>query len=188
MDFPQALQVGITSRCNLACRECLQPLRATGPRRVRGDMDARLASRIVESAVRAGEVNLTGFGEALLHPHCLALLEELDRRGVRISMSTNATLVTPEVARRLASVPLLTHINVSLDSVDPATYGRLRGGKFEAALAGLRNLAFAVSDHRRLSVSAILAPATLEGLPALPWHGGLGVDEDRFGRCHHLPP
>ena len=58
---------------------------------------------------------------------------------MRAVISTNGTLITPEVARRLHDFGL-SYVGVSLDGTEP-THDRFRGepGAFAAAMAGVRN-------------------------------------------------
>ena len=60
--------------------------------------------------------------------------------GLRTVISTNGTLITPEVARLLAEAKI-RYVGVSLDSALPASHDQFRGvpGAFDRALQGLRN-------------------------------------------------
>ena len=58
---------------------------------------------------------------------------------MRAVISTNGTLITPEVARRLHDLGL-SYVGISLDGTEP-THDQFRGqpGAFAAAMAGVRN-------------------------------------------------
>ena len=50
-----------------------------------------------------GQINLTG-GEPLLHPDFMFLAAEIRKRGLRLGILTNGTLITDEIAGQLASL------------------------------------------------------------------------------------
>jgi radical SAM protein with 4Fe4S-binding SPASM domain len=61
-------------------------------------------------------------------------------RGLRVVMGTNGTLITPEVARKLAAVPV-SRLAVSLDFPNEKDQDAFRGraGAFAAAMNGIEN-------------------------------------------------
>jgi MoaA/NifB/PqqE/SkfB family radical SAM enzyme len=124
-------------------------------------------SDLLAHARRAGQVFVAGFGEPLLHHRCLEMLADLDAAGVRTSFVTNGLALTPEIARSLAAMESLVHVNVSIDSPEPDTYRRIRRGSVRRALWGLGNL-MAVFPTDRVSVSAIAMAENLETLVDLP--------------------
>ncbi|MDD1738971.1 MAG: radical SAM protein, partial [Methanothrix sp.] len=82
---------------------------------------------------------LTG-GEPLLSRNFYALAFHAREVGLRTVISTNGTLITPEVARLLAEAKI-GYVGVSLDSSDPKRHDAFRGvaGAHARALQGLRN-------------------------------------------------
>lgn len=74
-----------------------------------------------------------------MRPDLLELAHYATARGMRDVISTNGTLITPELARDLKNVGL-SYVGVSLDGVGE-TNDRFRGvrGAFEMALKGIRN-------------------------------------------------
>jgi len=58
-----------------------------------------------------------------------------------VALATNGTLVTPEIARKIADAGV-RRVSISLDGASAATHDSFRGipGAFEAALKGFRNL------------------------------------------------
>ena len=61
--------------------------------------------------------------------------------GLRVALATNGTLVTKDVAQKIANTGV-KRVSISLDGADAQTHDRFRGiaGAFEAAVHGLRNL------------------------------------------------
>jgi SynChlorMet cassette radical SAM/SPASM protein ScmF len=131
----------LSEGCNLACAHCwLSP---------RHDPDARAAflplallRSIIAEAKPLGltGVKLTG-GEPLLHPDIHAILDLLHAEQLELTMETNATLCTPELAANIAR-QCNPYISVSLDAALPKTHDRLRGvpGAFELTIQAIRTL------------------------------------------------
>ena len=133
----------LTEGCNLACRHCwLSP--QFDPE---GDRYAVLPVELFETAIREAKplglsgVKLTG-GEPLLHPQFLRLLEIVRREELRLTIETNGTLCTPQVAAEIAKSPN-RFVSVSIDGADAATHEWVRGvpGCFDKARQAVRNLA-----------------------------------------------
>jgi radical SAM protein with 4Fe4S-binding SPASM domain len=79
-------------------------------------------------------------GEPLCHPDFFTIAECLVQRKIAIQLATNATLITNEMADRLAGLGVSAH--VSLDGPDSETYGLMRGDTcaFALVVAGVRRL------------------------------------------------
>ena len=85
------------------------------------------------------QVCLTG-GEPLLYGDFFELAQAIHDRGFRWGMTSNGTLISREVARKLHETGMGT-ISISVDGL-PETHDRLRGmpGGFERTMTGVRNL------------------------------------------------
>jgi MoaA/NifB/PqqE/SkfB family radical SAM enzyme len=153
-DFPRSLILEVTSRCNLACRICARQFMA----RPAQDMEAGLFRSLVDQiAPHDGRdavdlVALHWFGESLLHPQLLEFiayagrqLPNLLRRGPQrnavrgLNLSTNATVLTPELAQGLLDSPL-SWLAVSVDGSSAETYADMRGGDFAEVIANVERL------------------------------------------------
>ncbi len=85
-------------------------------------------------------VGVTG-GEPFLRKDIFEILGLLDELGFLYTVATNGTLVTDEVARRVASLRNLLQIAVSIDSLDAERFALLRGKPLlDEAIAGLDRL------------------------------------------------
>ena len=131
--------------CNLDCSYCFY--KKDHPA---GFMSSDTAARMLDAycALPFGgkSVALQG-GEPLLALRT-GVFELVRAHGVDRSLQTNATLVTDEVAERLARGGWL--VGASLDG--PAPMNRLRGDSFDAAVAGIRRLERAGADYNLLTV------------------------------------
>ncbi len=123
-------------RCNLSCVHCYS--RSDG-RAARGELSTAEGRRLLEDLAAFGSpVVLFSGGEPLMRPDLLSLIGFARSLGLRAVLSTNGTLIGPELAARLKELDL-SYVGVSLDGLGEV-HDRFRGrpGAFEAALAGLR--------------------------------------------------
>ncbi len=126
----------ITSRCNLRCRHCYLE---AGEEKTE-ELDAAAARLLAEELVllRVPVVLFSG-GEPLLRRDVFDLARRFSEGGVRPVLSTNGTLITPEVARSLKEAGF-AYVGISLDGDAPA-HDSWRGvpGAFARALDGARH-------------------------------------------------
>ncbi len=132
----------LTEGCNLCCRHCWLSPKYQGPGKKYGYLDTNLFSLIIDEAKELGlsGVKLTG-GEPLLHPEIKELIKIVRNNNLTLTMETNGTLCTDEIAARIADFenPI---VSVSLDGTDKKTHEWMRGvkGCFEKAINGVKNL------------------------------------------------
>jgi len=122
-----------TWRCNLACRHCYAGAGCGGD-----ELTSEQARRLLDDLAGLGTpVVLFSGGEPLLREDLPELAAAAVRAGMRAVISTNGTLITEALARRLAEVGV-GYVGVSIDGLR-RTHDRFRQaeGAFEAALAGL---------------------------------------------------
>jgi radical SAM protein with 4Fe4S-binding SPASM domain len=103
-------------------------------------------------------------GEPLVRQDVYELTEYGTEAGLRVVYSTNGTLITPEVAQRLASAGA-KYVGVSLDGAQ-AVHDKFRGreGCFEEALTGVANAAAAgLNTGVRFTVNKV----NMDDLPAV---------------------
>jgi MoaA/NifB/PqqE/SkfB family radical SAM enzyme len=97
---PSSLIWNITNRCNLLCSHCY--MAADGhvkPDQLTDEQSLEMIDRLKEAGVPV--VFLSG-GEPMMRPNFWEILEKINAAGVRPTISTNCTFVTPESAQRLA--------------------------------------------------------------------------------------
>ncbi|MBM4295767.1 MAG: radical SAM protein, partial [Deltaproteobacteria bacterium] len=127
----------VTQACNLKCIHCYA--KATyGPAKNELTQEEGLA--LLKDLKDFGvPVVLFSGGEPLMRPDLMELVEWTVNNGMRAVISTNGTLITPEVARRLKDFGL-SYVGISLDGTQK-THDKFRGqpGAFAAAMAGVTN-------------------------------------------------
>ena len=107
---PLNVTVQVTDACNMRCGHCHN--RERGTERI--DL-ARFRTLVAElRTMRVFNVNISG-GEPLLHPDVIELVAAVYAAGLNVTMSTNATLLTHELACGLFASGL-RRVHVSLDS------------------------------------------------------------------------
>jgi MoaA/NifB/PqqE/SkfB family radical SAM enzyme len=156
----------LTRRCNLRCQHCCIVDHAAHPAREADDLAAATWEGILEQLAAAGclWLGLTG-GEPLLHPRFADIHRAARRRGFLVTVLTNGTLVTDEVADLLAAEPPRS-VEISVHGASAATCGRVTGraDAFEACLAGIRRLK---ERGIRLALKTALTRDNAADLPAL---------------------
>ena len=108
----------LTDACNLACRHCwLEPQYCPEEKAI-SVIDHSLFTAILDQAEPLGMkgVKLTG-GEPLLHPQIDQLLDIIRQKRLRLTVETNGTLCTPNLAERIAACER-AFAAVSLDAAE----------------------------------------------------------------------
>jgi tungsten cofactor oxidoreducase radical SAM maturase len=132
------LYIQPTSGCNLHCRTCI--------RNVWEDPEAQMSmntfERLVESLVDLPDLTrvvFTGFGEPLLHPNILEMIQTVRDHGLAVTLGSNGLLLDAEMARELVRLGV-DRLVVSVDGVKPETYAAVRGAKLSRVLTNIHTL------------------------------------------------
>ncbi len=176
MRAPGILAWETTKACNLSCAHCRASAASEpAPGELTGPEGASLLDDLAAFGVRM--VILSG-GEALARPDVLDLAAHGTGLGLRMTLATNGSLVTREVASSIRDSGIV-RVSVSLDGAVASTHDTLRGmpGAFGMAVRGIMNLVEAGVD---VQVNTTVAaanisemdrfPAFIEGLGACAWH------------------
>jgi radical SAM protein with 4Fe4S-binding SPASM domain len=126
-----------TRRCNLNCIHCYTDSR---DKPYPNELTTEEAKAMITDLAQFGvPALLFSGGEPLMRSGVIGLARFARAAGIRPVLSTNGTLITPEVARRLKSARF-TYVGISLDGIG-INNDRFRGkkGAFEEAMAGFRN-------------------------------------------------
>lgn len=128
------------TRCNQHCIHCYC---SGGPRADPFQLPLAEWRRIIASLDDYGvfDIYVTG-GESLLYEEFFVLAKEILDRGMGFGVSTNATLLSETVIRRLRDLRIGV-VQVSLDGGNAALHEHIRGaaGSFARTLAGIDRIA-----------------------------------------------
>jgi len=125
-----------TSKCNLKCIHCYANAGGESKSELTTEEGMNFLSDLAEMKI---PVLLFSGGEPLLRRDLFELASFITSKGVPVSLSTNGTLITEEIAERLKKTGF-SYIGVSIDGL-PKTNDRFRGieGAFDRAFRGLLN-------------------------------------------------
>ncbi len=132
----------LTARCNLRCKMCYVCQISNDKTIMSRERSLREWIQVGEEARDAGMfyLLLTG-GEVFIRPDFREIYEEYCKMGLQISIYSNATMITPDVAKWLAKMPPIK-ISVTLYGVSPDTYYKITGfaDGYERTVKGIDNL------------------------------------------------
>lgn len=151
-----------TRRCNLHCVHCYA-----------GSKDQEYGGELTHEEAKSFIVDLADFGvpvllfsggEPLMRRDMFELASYARSLGLRTVVSTNGTLITPEVAQKIKDTGF-AEAGISLDGVG-ARNDLFRGqtGAFEAALAAVRKC---ISIGQKVSVRFTITRRNYQDIPAI---------------------
>jgi Fe-coproporphyrin III synthase len=127
----------VTRRCNLKCIHCYAHAKNTA---FENELTTEQGKRLIDDLADFGSpVMLFSGGEPLVRKDLPQLAAYAVEKGMRAVISTNGTLITPEMARNLKEIGL-SYVGISLDGMEEIN-DRFRGvnGAFRSALEGIKN-------------------------------------------------
>ena len=148
------LRVSLTDRCNLRCQYCMpaEGLEWLPTEEILTDDEVTRLIRVAVTRLGVTNIRFTG-GEPLLRRGLPAIVAAAHEYGAKTALTTNG-LGLQHVAQSLKDAGL-DRVNVSLDSVDPATYATItRRDRLADVVAGLE--AAAAVGLRPVKVNAVL--------------------------------
>ena len=126
-----------TKTCNLECVHCYADAEI---KRFIGELSTEEAQRMIEdlSAFKVPALLISG-GEPLVRPDIFDLADYATSLGVRVTFSTNGTLIDQKKAERLKKIGV-TYVGISIDGGEER-HDHFRGkvGAFKEAVKGIRN-------------------------------------------------
>lgn len=134
---PINVTLKLTNACNLNCLHCHSQ---SGESKV--NMSKEMALRIIDQLreQKVFGINISG-GEPLLYPHFFEIVEYMNKAGIRVTVSTNAVLVTEEIAEKMAE-HRIKGVQISLDGCNEEIHDRIRNvkGCYKKTLEGIELL------------------------------------------------
>jgi MoaA/NifB/PqqE/SkfB family radical SAM enzyme len=147
---PREWMLEVTNRCNLACPMCLRNRVEFASR----DMDLHFIKHLLESPSKPDAIWPYGYGESLLYPSIFEVIRSAKGKRIVVSLSTNATHLSPQTGQELLD-SALDYLIIAFDGATPETYAKHRiGASFHQVKANVeRFLAQKVASQAKLHVT-----------------------------------
>ena len=156
----------LTLRCNERCIHCGSSCGDVQSEELTVPEYERLLREVREDLGTGGKMLCITGGEPLLRREFFEITEIAHSLGFSWGMTSNGTLITPEVAKDLARVGMKT-ISVSIDGL-PETHDKFRRtpGGFDKAMRGIENL-LDVGGWKALQVTTVVTHENISQLDEL---------------------
>jgi radical SAM protein with 4Fe4S-binding SPASM domain len=165
-----ALDLELTERCNNNCIHCYINLPADDFDSTARELSTEQIKNILADAAVLGclTVRFTG-GEPLLRRDFDDLYIFARRLGCRVSLFTNATLITPELAKLFAEIPPLQPVEITVYGIKKSSYESVTRtpGSFHSCQRGIDLLL--ENEVPFLVKGALLPPNKTEMAEFLAW-------------------
>jgi radical SAM protein with 4Fe4S-binding SPASM domain len=158
--------IALTHRCNLHCLHCYAREKPNPQDNSAPELSTGQWKKIIDDLREAGclYLLLTG-GEPLLRDDFADLYSYTKRKGLLITLFTNGTLITGQMADLFRELPPW-QIEISLYGADAATHDRITGvpGSFTRSLQGVEELA---ARKIKFTLKSILMTLNAHEFPAI---------------------
>lgn len=162
----------LTRRCNLRCIHCYIDASGTGEA---GELTTREAKDMIDDLAAFGvPVILFSGGEPFMREDLFELGRYAADRGLRTVISTNGTLITEDMARKVKDAGF-SYVGISLDGLEVTNDKfRKQTGAFMKTLEGIRNcirksvrvgLRFTINRYNFRDIPGIFDLIESEGIP-----------------------
>lgn len=174
---PFVVELDPTSRCNLACPDCISGELLNKDEIPSGRL-LQLADELIDAGVKA--VILIGGGEPMMHPSIEKVIERFGGAGVKIGITTNGLFLKKylDVTAEFAS-----WVRVSMDAATSETFNRIRPSKvgkslFDSAIKNMQT--FAKVKKGRLGYSFMIFNEGDYGFRGIP------VNTEAFNKVNQI--
>jgi MoaA/NifB/PqqE/SkfB family radical SAM enzyme len=167
-------KIKITSRCNLRCVMC-KYWQTESEETLPSERWRQVFRELGELGCR--KIHFSG-GEVFLRRDFLDLVEDADRLGLKVNMTTNGTLVTKPAARRIGEIGV-NSVSISLDGATAGSHNEVRGRSY-AFKRSLRTIGWLRRHAERVKVriNFVVMRGNFQELPEMVRLAGeLGVTE-----------
>lgn len=138
LSAPLDIILGVTHKCNYSCKHCGVGNSLGSD----GDLTTQELFKLIDELVEAKVFSVCIFGgEPFCRKDIFKIIDYIHSKPVSLKLNTNATLITQEIANRLADYNKLKVITVSFDGDTPEIMDGMRGkGAFVNARKGIENI------------------------------------------------
>lgn len=157
----------LSKNCNLRCIYCY----ANAGEKAENELTLQETLNGIGQAYNLGarKFGIIGGGETLLYPHLFEVIDFIKKLGAGVTVFTNATLITPQIAQELFERKV--NIVAKCNSLNPKIQDFLTGvkGSFERIQKGIKNLrkvGYPTKDAA-LVIETVICRQNLKELPKL---------------------
>ena len=136
---PDIVHIEPTTACNLGCKMCGRSTFWKDLVDNSAHMKRETFLSLVPFLKTARMAVLHGWGEPLLHPDLVWMIEICKQQGCMVTFHTNGLLLTDEKIHDLIDVGL-DHMTISIDGATEVTYKAVRGASLDTLVSNLRRL------------------------------------------------
>lgn len=163
---PIYVKIKVNYGCNLKCEMCNHWRETREP-----PIGAERFKEIIAELAGLGtkKIHISG-GEPMLRPQIPDMVELASSLGMRVTMTTNGTLINKEKAKRLAEAGL-RGVNISMDSPIRKMHEKIRGvaGSFKAASKAVELFRrYKRKGKLTIRINTVVSRTNYEALAALP--------------------
>ena len=177
LSAPFMIVWNFTKQCNLKCKHCYA--NATpypAPDELSLEEKMEVLRQLDEAGVAA--ISFSG-GEPLINKDFWPVAKRASELGFYVSVATNGTLITEDVAKRLKEIGV-RYVEISIDGPTPEIHDEFRGvkGAFERSINGIKN---AKKAGMEVGIATVPTHHNLDSIPEMIKLGReLGVDRMIF--------
>lgn len=170
----QTASLRVTMACNLRCQQCY----ALAGKRLENELSLKEIKKLIDDLKEMGAIRIffTG-GEPFARPDMVDILEYTDKNNFAIYISTNGTLVTPTIIKRLKKLKHLRTFQISIDGLG-SIHDSIRGvkGTFERATTTIKLAKKELKNTKVAIISTLMKSNYNEMEKILKFAIQLGVD------------
>lgn len=166
--FPPMVQLTITNVCNMACNHCPHPVYRKKNSFKPSFMEMEIYREIIdEIAMYDSSLRIFGWGEPLIHPQLIEMIEYAKYQNIEMTnLITNGLALNEELSLGLVEAGLDV-LEISLDAFTPKTYEKIRGSArdFDRIVRNVHRyieLRDELNGHTFIAVSIIKQPKALD--------------------------
>ena len=125
-DIPNEIMLEVETKCNFKCSYCFNKASFAKNGRNLKNFSADYVKKIIEqlSKTEIETIRFTG-GEPLLRNDLIDLMSYAKERGLYITLNTNASLITPRIAKKLKKV--VDNVLISIESCNNKQESKITG-------------------------------------------------------------
>jgi uncharacterized Fe-S cluster-containing radical SAM superfamily protein len=184
---PHAIAIEITNACNLRCTMCNLIKMERPPRMMDMDVYRTIIDRCAEAGIRIARLHT--FGETLIHPRLVEMLEYAREQSIETWISTNGLLLDEDMGRRLLRAGI-SMVRFSVEGATKETYEKIRvNGHWETLLTNMkrfREMRDEINPETRIGLNTVVMKDTIDEIPRMRSVFGRFVDEIEFSALEGL--